>query len=159
MAAIKFVILCCLHGAEAYRVIAGRAATRPRATSPAMLMPPDLFHIDTGMAFRSGVFGLTVYAALTVLDPPGKAYERHLAKGPAEVAPGTLTFGLINSDNSLPLPSLEQLAESPRRIGTKGGSTYYLTARRELVATVAMCYELSSEFSEHYGADVFLCRS
>ena len=124
------------------------------------LLDPSIFDsasgaIDSAFDFgtfgRAGICGLVVYSALTLLDPPSKAYEEKVAKRADAAVAG---FGWLQADMSVPLPSFAELADSCHRIGVKEGATFYLCGQPSENFSCA----LSDDFSEYYGERVYVCR-
>ena len=166
LALITSSALAFLPGQAPIRHVHSLASPARAPASPSMLAP-ELFHFDSvsmaTLPMRAGTFGLAIYFTLQAIDPPSKYAKRRLAEmraqPPEEVPSGSFKFGYNNLDGSLPLPSVEDLEESPHRIGVKAGYTYYLVKKKELVGDVAKVFERSEDFSSHYGTDVYLCRA
>ena len=66
------------------------------------------------------------------------------------------SFGWHQLDLRTPLPSLTELSQAEHPIGLRDGKRVYLCTAR--AATKYGVVERSSDFSDHYGSDVYICQ-
>ena len=138
-----------------------RTQRNPSTVAPRVCMlDPGL--VDTaGMIGRASTFGLACYAAMQLVDPPGRKAQsarRRAAVAVQNQQPDEASqrFGWLNADMSVPLPTLQALEQSCVRVGQLRGSTFYLC--KEKSAGFQAC-ELSPDFTRHYGESVYICRA
>tara|TARA_B100000780_G_scaffold226953_1_gene166183 strand:- start:250 stop:696 length:447 start_codon:yes stop_codon:yes gene_type:complete len=121
----------------------------PRAIE---MLDPGL--VDADMIGRASVFGLCCYTVMQFVDPP--SYVRHRRPAVAQPDDEALSFGWLNADMSVPLPTLQALEDSCVRVGKLRGSTFYLCKQK---SEGFQACELSVDFTQHYGENVYVCRA
>jgi len=92
-----------------------------------------------------------VFRATGVFQPASKAPSAKELQRMAGREEKLSTFGWLQADLRMPLPSWEELETACHRIGTQEGQNVYLCAHESPGCQV------SADFTEHYSHPVYIC--